>query len=99
MRTMGSDRELKLKKKFIRDIADGVIRPPVLAPDLAELTRPVGHHQRLAGITKRLVVGMRRPVVASTRKPSTSELIVARHVVAEGVLLRDRLLTPAPDQL
>jgi hypothetical protein len=47
MRTMGSDRELKLKKKFIRQIADGVLRPPVLTPHLAELARPVGHHQRL----------------------------------------------------
>src|SRR6185436_7982219 len=30
VRTMGSDREQKLKKKFIRQIADGVLRPTVL---------------------------------------------------------------------
>src|SRR5262245_8086685 len=99
MRTVGSDRELKLKENFIRHIAEGVIRSPVLPPHLAELAGPVGHHQRLAGIVKRLVVRMRGPVVASTSEPSTGELIIARHVVAERVLLRGGLLPPAPDQL
>jgi hypothetical protein len=77
MRTMGSDRELKLKKKFIRQITNGVIGPPILAPYLAELARPIGQHQRLAGIAQRLVLSMCGPVVASAGKPSTGELIVA----------------------
>jgi hypothetical protein len=32
MRTMSSDRELKLEREFIRQIADGVLRPPILPP-------------------------------------------------------------------
>src|SRR5262245_49911817 len=99
MRTMGSDRELELKKKFIRQITEGVIGPPVLPPHLTELARPIGHHQRLAKIVKRFVVGMRGLVVASPPEPSARELVLARHVIAERVLLRDRLLSPAPDQL
>src|SRR5438093_12397771 len=99
MRAVRPDGELELEQELVRRGPDRIFRPAVLPAYLAELARPVGHEQRLPGIEQRCVVGTIGAVVAGTRKPAPSELIVAGHVVAHRLLQAVELVAAAPDHL
>jgi hypothetical protein len=58
VRTVRTDRELKLKQELVRELVSRVFGPPVLPADLAELARPVRQQQRLARIAQRPIVSV-----------------------------------------
>src|SRR4051794_28982620 len=95
MRAMRSDRKLELEQEFVGGFRFGVTRAPILAANLAELTRPVGQRQGLTRIDGRRI-GPLRAVVAAAAKPSPRELVIAREVKAGAVLLSIELLPPTP---
>src|SRR5262245_23348573 len=99
MRTVRSDRELELEQQLVRRRTDRVVRPPVLAPDLAELARPVRERQRAAGVEKSGIGRAVRSVVARASEPAPPELVVARHVEAVRSLQALLLIAAAPDVL
>ena len=53
MRAVRADRELKLEQELVGALAFRVSRVAILSTDLAELARPVGEHQRPAGVAQR----------------------------------------------
>src|SRR5712692_8642071 len=97
VRAVRPDGKLELEQELVRRGPDRIFRPAVLPAYLAELARPVGQKQRLPGIEQRCIVGTIGAVVASSRKPAPSELIVAGHVVAHRVLSAVELIAAAPD--
>src|SRR5205809_1444356 len=99
MRAVRPDGELELEQELVRRGPDRIFRPAVLPAYLAELARPVGQHERLPGIEQRCILGTIGAVVAGTRKPAPSELIVARHVVAHRLLETVELIAATPDHL
>src|SRR5713226_7582244 len=99
VRAVRPDGKLELEQQLVRRGPDRIFRPAVLPAYLAELARPVGQEQRLPGIEQRSIVGAIRAVVAGTRKPAPSELIVAGHVVAHRLLQAIELVAAAPDPL
>src|SRR5262249_7495521 len=97
MRAVRSDGELELKQQLVRGRSFRVLCAAQLAANLAELARPVGQHQRLAGIMLAGGAGTLGPVKTRAGVPAACKLIVRREVVAEGALRLINLLPPAPD--
>ena len=78
---MGADGEEELEEQLVGGRALGVPDPPVLAADLAELARPVGHERRSAGVLEERIDRPLRPVVA----PAQLERIASQSSLSRDV--------------
>src|SRR5205809_6725136 len=84
MGAVGADRELELEEELIGGDVLAVARVAVLAPDLAELARPVGEEQGSALVHERGIVRALRTVESDAREPALRELVLPGDVRAEG---------------
>src|SRR5215211_484989 len=99
MRAVRADGKQELEQQLVGGRVTAETNAAVLAADLTELAWPVGQHQCSATVAHVRIVCAIRIVVTRAGEPAATELVVARHVVAERALDRARLLAAAPDQL
>src|SRR6266545_2789437 len=92
MGAVGADRELELKKGFVRGDPARVASTAQLSANLRELTRPEGQRHRLSTVPLRVVVGVVGELVPRPAEPASRQLVVppdeetARRLLAIGLL-------------
>src|SRR5262245_50403601 len=97
MGAVRADCEQKLEQEFVARLAEREFRAPVLTAHQAELRRLVSDQQRLTRITQRRGIRAVGAVVTRAGKPAAPDLVVARHVKADGLLQSVWLIPAAPD--
>ncbi len=88
MRAMRANTETELDQDFVRPSPFGVLRHPVLATKLTELTGPERQKHRAPGV---LAGRIKRPLGAidpTADVPPTRELVFGERVEPEGLGLR-----------
>src|SRR5688572_7300233 len=75
--------EIQLNEEFVRPAPFAVARVAILSPNLAELTRPERQEHRAAGVPKRRVQGLLRPIQPRADIPPPGELVFGQAVHPE----------------
>src|SRR5215211_5542921 len=99
MRAVRADRELQLEQELVGSRSVRVVRPPVLAAQLAELARPERDQGRIRLVAEIGLVQPIRSIEPAAREPSACELVITRDIEARTVDAPRRSLAPAPHQL
>src|SRR5262245_49728810 len=99
MRSMRTDRKLKLEQEFICHVVSRIPGAPQLPPYLAELARPIRQDEGCALVAQRRVRRTIGTVAPCSDEPAPPELVVAGHVETRRVLKSGRLIAAAPDDL
>src|SRR5258708_32986546 len=83
MRSVRSQSELYLYKRFMRINVARVTCESILSADLCELAGPISQYHRATFVVQAGIKGAVRVIHASAHKPSPGDLVVGRGVQAE----------------